>query len=234
MWLALVTGASGADTGSWREIRAIRSELPIVLQAYVDALDPHAGYAAIDDVIASGDRASARWHAGRLSGSEALERIYGRWWDVSLARHSSSNDPSSEFPVVGGTGFRTVADGYDTNLRADFTNPSPSARIRLGARRPTYTESWANAPGGNAYFFFSLSLVAERPLQFASSSLDVWFPFDLDPSYRYSLTLANAEPVVGPVPGTLAKNTLHFVLPAFAVVPDREVLGEIGGDPAAR
>jgi hypothetical protein len=59
----------------------------------------------------------------------------------------------------------------------------------------------------------------------------VWFPFVLDAQKTYSLTIAHVAPIIGPINGTLANNTLQFTLPAFAIEPGVEIMGEIDGDP---
>ena len=100
------------------------------------------------------------------------------------------------------------------------------------SRAPTEAESWANPPGGNAYFFFSGTVHATKPVHVqAGTTIDVWFPFVLDPSLRYSLTIAAPNAMsLGPVEGTLTNNTLHFVLPAFTAPPGAELMGEIDSD----
>jgi hypothetical protein len=99
----------------------------------------------------------------------------------------------------------------------------------IKARKPTQAESWANPPGGNSYFFFSGTVQAKHPVHVqAGTTIEVWFPFVLDPSLRYSLTIAAPNAMsLGPVAGTLKDNTLHFVLPAFTAPPGADLMGEI-------
>jgi hypothetical protein len=65
----------------------------------------------------------------------------------------------------------------------------------------------------------------------AGTTLDVWFPFVIDPSLRYSLTIAHTDPAIGPIDATISDNTAHFALPAFGLRPGAEVQGEIDGGP---
>ena len=63
----------------------------------------------------------------------------------------------------------------------------------LNGRAPTKAESWIT-PGGNSYFFFSGTVKAEQPVHVqAGTTLDVWFPFVLDPPIKYSLTIGGAD-----------------------------------------
>lgn len=101
----------------------------------------------------------------------------------------------------------------------------------LNGRAPTKAESWIT-PGGNSYFFFSGTVKAEQPVHVqAGTTLDVWFPFVLDPPIKYSLTIGGAGfTPIGPIDGTLSDNTLHFILPAFTAPPGVDVMGEIESD----
>jgi hypothetical protein len=104
--------------------------------------------------------------------------------------------------------------------------------VSFKTRAPTEAESWANQPSGNSYFFFSGTVQSPQPVHVqAGTKIDVWFPFVLDTSLKYSLTIGgNGFTAIGPVDGTLADNTLHFVLPAFTVAPGVELMGEIESD----
>ncbi|HEX8805462.1 MAG TPA: hypothetical protein VF741_00880, partial [Candidatus Aquilonibacter sp.] len=108
----------------------------------------------------------------------------------------------------------------------------PSAGIKeLIEREPTEAESWVTF-GGNSYFFFSGTVQSTQPVHVQpGTTIDVWFPFVLDPSLRYSVTIAAPNVMsIGPVEGTLADNTLHFTLPAFTAPPGADLMGEIESD----
>lgn len=109
---------------------------------------------------------------------------------------------------------------------------SDAAVADFRARKPTKAESWANPPSGNSYFFFSGTVQSAHPVHVQSGTIiEVWFPFVLDSSLRYSLTIAAPHAMsLGPVDGTLKDNTLHFTLPAFTASPGAELMGEIEGN----
>jgi len=112
----------------------------------------------------------------------------------------------------------------------------PSASLNnVTGRAPTEGESWVT-PNNNGYFFFSGTLDSPTTVHVdAGTKLSVWFPFVLDTTKTYSLTIAHVTPVIGPINGTLLRdNTLHFVLPAFTIEPGADIMGEIDGDPYDR
>ena len=116
------------------------------------------------------------------------------------------------------------ADGYAVRM-----TPSSTSRLfKLSGRKPNEAESWI-VPHGDGFFFFYMT--SNAPAHVASgSSLDVWFPFLLDPSLRYSLTIAYADKPIGPIDGTLSNNVVHFNLPEFTAPPRVELMCEIDGD----
>jgi hypothetical protein len=104
----------------------------------------------------------------------------------------------------------------------------------FAARAPTEGESWLTRDS-NGYAFFSMTVNGAATVHFNSGgSVDVWFPFVLDPKKTYSLTLGYTSPTIGPINGALNDNVLHFVLPAFSAPPATELMGEIDGDPYDR
>ena len=109
----------------------------------------------------------------------------------------------------------------------------PGTAVSFYGRAPTKTEM-APSPGADGLLLFHLDLGANAPVRVGSgSTMDVTFPSKLDPSYRYSMTLARTVPNVVDVPGTLRGNTLHFTLPAFVVPAKTRIIGEIDGDPTS-
>ena len=126
-----------------------------------------------------------------------------------------------------------TSEGYRPTLTFAPSDASTDAKLaNVTGRAPTRAESWANPPSGNSYFFFSGTVQSPQPVHVqAGTTIDVWFPFVLDPTLRYSLTIAAPNAMsLGPIQGTLTDNTLHFVLPAFTAPPGAELMGEIEGN----
>jgi len=98
-------------------------------------------------------------------------------------------------------------------------------------RAPTEMES-TQQPHGDAFYFFTLELSGSKPVTFPEgTALDVWFPHVLFPNLRYRITAGWANTSFGPIKGSLADNTLHFVLPRFTLEPGESMMYEIDGDP---
>ncbi len=166
----------------------------------------------------------------------ALVRAYAHDHRGALCEEIASVDPDysvDELPFQS-TFRRWIAGGeYGVKIKLASNDGDQQAELlRIQARAPTLAESWTNPPSGNSYFFFSGTVQAAQPVHVQSgTTIDVWFPFVLDPSLRYSLTIAAPNAMsLGPVEGTLKDNTLHFVLPAFTAPPGAELMGEIEGD----
>ena len=121
--------------------------------------------------------------------------------------------------------------GYLMNVAFANNDAYQKAMLDASLRPPTEAESWM-ARGGNSYFFFSSDVKSDAAIHIQpGTTIDVWFPFVLNPDKRYSLTIGHADAPIGPIDGTLKNNTLHFVLPAFALTPGAHLMGEIEGDP---
>ncbi|MDE2483028.1 MAG: hypothetical protein KGN02_12665 [bacterium] len=127
--------------------------------------------------------------------------------------------------------------GYVVRMQLARNDALPGSSLRsFIGRAPTEAESWL-AQNGNSYFFFSATVHATATTHVAAgSTIDVRFPFALDPSLRYSLSLAilrtatSPDIALGPIDATLHANALHVVLPAFDLAPGAELHGEIEGD----
>jgi hypothetical protein len=216
--------ARADDYGSPRDIAAIRHDLPVL----VNATSP----ITFDSIYADDGQAVVQWHIGQDHDVTFLKKRYGRWW-------FSGHTGYSPFPFSGDVSFtdgipnRPTFDEYRVTLRFATSDAGPNATIEsFATRAPTQAESWANEPSGNAYFFFSGTVQSTQPVHVqAGTTIDVWFPFVLDGSLHYSLTIAAPNTMsLGPVEGTLNDNTLHFVLPAFTAPPGAELMGEIDSD----
>jgi len=119
---------------------------------------------------------------------------------------------------------------YEATIAFGRTDAA-SGTITLRGRAPTEAESWVTY-GGNSYFFLSGKAQSPVPIHVAAgTTIDVWFPFVLDSSLYYGLTIAHTDKPIGPIDGTLKDNVVHFVLPAFTLLPDAILMGEIEGDP---
>lgn len=213
------------DSGPRRDLSAIRHDLPILLQ-WSSAIQ-------IDHIEVNNGSATVKWHdASNDDYVSALKKRYDRWWlltdtDPCASTGTAETLFQANFPL------RLTGDGYRVAIRFATNDATDNAGIEsFTSRAPTETESWVNYPSGNSYFFFSGTVQSTLPVHVqAGTTIDVWFPFVLDPSLRYSLTIAAPNVMsIGPVDGTLADNTLHFVLPAFTAVPGADLMGEIESD----
>jgi hypothetical protein len=73
-------------------------------------------------------------------------------------------------------------------------------------------------------FFFTMSLDSSKSVNASRATINVWFPYVLEPTYKYTLSVAQLNQ---PIVATLQNNTLHFTLPAFSVDPHGTFVGEI-------
>ncbi len=133
---------------------------------------------------------------------------------------------------------RAFTSGYDFTVTYSPNDATPDARLtRFFARPPTQAEfapSHAPAPGWggpDAVCYFDLEAGGSKPIAFAAGTIvDVWFPFVLDDQLRYNLSFFSAGKSSGMIFGTIFDNTLHFMLPAFTLVPGQALMAEIDGD----
>jgi hypothetical protein len=214
-------------SGPPADVAAIRHDLPILLGI--------SGASVVFDRIEVQDDAAIVWfHAGASGASDSLYKRYDRWWLLSAVldhvrpgTHIAIGDPTR--PWRGDLAFhsknalRMMDDGYVMGATFAANDAATTARIAgFAARAPTKAESWATR-GGNSYCFFSGTVQSRKPIHVgAGTTIDVWFPFVLDPSLRYRLTIGSLR-----VAGSLGHNSLHFSLPAFTVPPGVELTGAI-------
>lgn len=127
---------------------------------------------------------------------------------------------------------RAESAGYSLKIALSANSSTSADSIkRVFVRMPTDGES-TQTLHGDAFVFFTVELAGQAPVTFKpGTTVDMWFPHVLDAYRHYGLTAAMADSAFGPVRGTLADNTLHFVLPAFTVTPADPVMFEIDGDP---
>ncbi|HVA26880.1 MAG TPA: hypothetical protein VNF68_01800 [Candidatus Baltobacteraceae bacterium] len=129
-------------------------------------------------------------------------------------------------------GRRASAGPYEITVLFGKNDATAGAEFpSVVGRAPDQGES-LGAPPRSAYAFFSTKLTSATTVHVdAGTQLNVWFPFVLDASKTFSLTLTHVLPTIGSVSGTLKDNTLHFVLPPFAIAPGATLTGEIDGSP---
>ena len=106
--------------------------------------------------------------------------------------------------------------------------------MNLFARPPTDAEFLPYPTVSNfvstAVAYFDLTLNSTAPVVFSVMSIDIWFPFVLDDSLQYDLTIGYADKPVGPIYAKPFDNVLHYVLPGFTATPGRPLMAEIDGD----
>lgn len=232
------------DAGPGKEVRAIRHDLPVLLAGrlappHVDPRD-----VVVDNVvIGSHGIANAEWHALDQHRMDSFVRVDGWWllhdeWTPQPGeRVGEIISPGGERAVKvsldfsGQTQLLNDLDGYQMAVTFPRNDAASGADIRdLSGRTPTEAESWITR-GGNSYFFFSGTVQSTQPIHVdAGTTIDVWFPFVLDSSLYYALTIAHADKPIGPIDGTLKDNVVHFVLPAFTLTPGATLMAEIEGD----
>lgn len=132
---------------------------------------------------------------------------------------------------------RTFTSGFDFTMRYGRNDAPANARFTLiYVRPPTHAEFLPNPPppkdwgGSTDVGFFDFDISGSQPVTFdAGTTVDIWFPFVLDDTLRYDVSLFTGDKALGPYRGTLFDNVLHFELPAFTVVPGKGFQAEISG-----
>ena len=213
----LTAAASVGDYGPSREVRAIRHDVPILARRFVGDRP-----VTVREVNVNGNQASATFTVGTSARLEVFALHYrsDRWWYDS---GSLVDDACARCPAY----IYSNDDGYQAKLLLREADANASLIVGFHGRAPTVAEM-PPAPSMNGLYFFDLVTDATTPVNLqAGSSLDVWFPFVLDPDQRYVLWLAFVDPEIARIPGTLKDNALHFEFPAFATRPGKTALGEI-------
>lgn len=123
--------------------------------------------------------------------------------------------------------FEDYSGGYRANLT--WTTPASLDIARFTGRAPTLAEFSGQAPGADAFYFFSVAF-GGTGARVTGATLDVWFPFVLDPQLRYALGIAGTGITTAPLTGILRDNVLHFALPPITLPPNGELMGEIDGE----
>lgn len=118
---------------------------------------------------------------------------------------------------------------------AQNNSPSGSPVQPLYARAPTLAEIIPYPTTyhfiSNAVAYFDLTLDGSTPVSFApGTTIDIWFPFVLDDTLKYDLTIGFADAPIGPLYAKPFDNTLHYTLPGFTATPGRTLMAEIDGN----
>lgn len=126
-----------------------------------------------------------------------------------------------------GPAMHSATDFFYLTLTFTETPPVASAIFAFHGRAATQAEM-PPAEGQNGLYYFDISSDVTSPkLTLSDATMDVWFPFVLDPADKYVLWLGFVEPEIQRLPGTLKDNVLHFALPPFAMPVGKSALGEI-------
>jgi len=79
--------------------------------------------------------------------------------------------------------------------------------------------------------YFDLAIEGDKPVTFApGTTMDIWFPFVLDDTLSYDLTIGFAREPIGPVYAKPFDNVLHYKLPGFTALPGQTLMAEIDGN----
>ena len=130
---------------------------------------------------------------------------------------------------------RADTSGYEIVLHYTANDAAGAVFHEPYARAPTAAEIIPNPAGyhftSNAVMYFDLTIDAPKPVTFApGTTIDIWFPFVLDDSLRYDLTIGFADRSIGPIYAKPFDNVLHYTLPGFTVTPGRTLMAEIDGN----
>lgn len=256
---ALVVCAKAGDFGSPADLRAIRTDATVLLgHVLAPPIHIDEVVVAGDDALATWHsngkpgiatfrRQSDRWWLvatfdtfSPAIGRDVAEVSRDLSIPMSLAQQAEKSVPNlvarqpilrPVLPLACAACLSTLWDstgGFESTLSFNATASTWDPAFALRGRVPAQSEM-PPAPGAKAYFFFRFPKCAAPVGVRDRATLDVWFPFVLDPSMTYVLRIDAVVPAVRSVRGTLRDNTLHFVLPAFATTPGKDASGEIDG-----
>lgn len=182
------------------------------------------------------DALKARGFSAELAAA-ALSR------NADVARLQSNGvraaDPT-HIPLNAGGGaawtMRQDTSGYEITTRYAKNDAAPgSIFARIYARAPTSAEFLPYPTPfryvSDAVMFFDIIIDSPKPVSFDRGTVvDVWFPFNIDESLKYRMSIGGGREPIGPVIGSVFDNVVHFELPGFTALPGKELMGEIDGD----
>ncbi|HEX5275434.1 MAG TPA: hypothetical protein VFW34_09160 [Candidatus Rubrimentiphilum sp.] len=131
--------------------------------------------------------------------------------------------------------FRPDTAGYGIDLHY-APNDSRGATFHLPyARAPTAAEIIPYPTTlrfiSTSVLYFDLTIDSSKPVTFApGTTIDIWFPFVLDDTLNYDLTIGFAQQPIGPVYAKPFDNVLHYKLPGFTVLPGQTLMAEVDGN----
>jgi hypothetical protein len=132
---------------------------------------------------------------------------------------------------------QAAAAGYQLAIRFARNDAAPALPItQIYVRAPTHAEFLPfptppkDAGGPTDVGYFDVDLGGSKPVTFTQgTTVDMWFPFVLDDSLRYDISLYTNHKSSGPYRARIFDNVLHFELPAFTIVPGSPMQAEISG-----
>src|SRR5579884_262880 len=152
--------------------------------------------------------------------------------------------PDTAVRAAGGTIHppRAFTSGYDLTISYAKNDARADTSIKqLYVRPPTPAEFLPNHPvapgwgGADAVAYFDLAIAGAQSVAVdAGSTIDLWFPFVLVDQLQYNLSFLSDDRPSGIIHGAVFDNTVHFVLPAFVLAPEKPLMAEVDGDPKPR
>jgi len=126
--------------------------------------------------------------------------------------------------------------GYDISVSYSANNAEGGTVFRpIYARAPTQAEIIPYPTTlrflATSVLYFDLTIDSSKPVTFApGTTIDIWFPFVLDETLNYDLTIGFAQQPIGPVYAKPFDNVLHYKLPGFTAMPGQTLMAEIDGN----
>ena len=120
---------------------------------------------------------------------------------------------------------RSALEGYDISIQyAPNTSGGRAYFSQLYARAPTHAEIIPYPTTlrfiSTSVLYFDLTIDGPKPVTFApGTTFDIWFPFVLDDTLSYDLTIGFANEPIGPLYAKPFDNVLHYKLPGFTALP---------------
>ncbi len=130
----------------------------------------------------------------------------------------------------------SYSSGYDITIVYGRNDARYATYARpLYARSPTEAEIIPYPTTlhftSTAVLYFDLTIKSSAPVIFQpGTTIDIWFPFVLEDTLNYDLTIGFADAAIGPIYSKPFDNVLHYKLPGFTVRPGRTLMAEIDGN----
>lgn len=160
----------------------------------------------------------------------------GRWRPRCLTEYFQPPQSQTIEPMGGSlVSFRSDTSGYEIALRyAENTARDAFFHIPY-ARSPTQAEIIPYPTTlhfiSTSVMYFDLTIEGGKPVTFQpGTTIDIWFPFVLDDTLNYDLTIGFAKEPIGPIYAKPFDNVLQYKLPGFTVTPGQTLMAEIDGN----